>query len=267
IELNTLSAQYDLKNTPMEIRELKQLPLIGILIHMPGQKQPSLKLARDGSRTFIKLEDGVPVLQSRDGPSSSRVLSDSLVTRSATRRWRKFVYLGFFSILPSGIEHVLFVCALLIVASGAGLITGQLGIFAGSFIAVVVLMIQFSPPVSLNHAGTLATFSAAAVGMENVFTGNVARTRLWFIALCGALHGYHSSTVLKPFMLRSENALAAAGAYSLGILGAVALIAVVWSVLTGWLWTKKWYYNLITVPVSMGIVVLGIFFGLKAFPG
>ncbi|MBD3344939.1 MAG: hypothetical protein GF401_07745 [Chitinivibrionales bacterium] len=267
IELNTLSSDYELANTPVAIRELKQLPLVGVFLHLPGKERASLRLAKDGSRTFLKLENGMPVIQTDMKSAKDDVSFDSLVTVAAQARFAKFIHLGFFNIIPSGKEHVLFVLALLFIAVNAGMVARQVGLFAGAYIFALFLVTGGGLSISINHAEALVAFSAAAVGIENVFSRKLSHARLVFLPLFGFLHGYYSATLLTPFMLGTDSPLVVAGAYSLGSIGGIAMILCAGAALTVWFWKKEWYYSRITVPVSMGLALFGLFFGLKSLLG
>ncbi|MBO9499228.1 MAG: HupE/UreJ family protein [Novosphingobium sp.] len=178
--------------------------------------------------------------------------------------WR-FIGLGFEHILPSGLDHILFVIALAI--STPRLV--QLLKLATTFTVAHSITLSLAafgivrlPPAVVEPA---IAFSIAVVALLSVFRPEqkIRADRLALVFCFGLLHGMGFASALQETGLPRGQELPALGGFNLGIeFGQVAIIVAVLA-LVGLLRDKAHYRSHISSPINVCIAVVGLFWTVQ----
>ena len=180
-----------------------------------------------------------------------------------TNLWRAVV-LGFTHILPHGLDHILFVLGLFLLAPTARTLLLQVSAFtlAHSLTLGLALFGLVSLPGAVVEP--LIALSIAYIAIENLV---LAKFRPWRVALVfafGLLHGLGFAGALKEVGLpRSEFVTALIG-FNAGVeLGQLAVITGAFLAVGYWYGDRIWYRRRIVLPASACIAGLGVFWTVQ----
>ena len=208
------------------------------------------------------------VVTSPDGDPSSRLLSGGehldvplvgFAPEPLATTARRYVGLGFLHILPRGLDHVLFVLGLFLLADRMRPLLLQVSAFtvAHTLTLGASLLGWVSLPASLVEP--LIAASIVLVALENVVVGRLTPWRPALVFLLGLLHGLGFAGVLLELGLPPGQRIAALLAFNVGVeLGQLAVIGLAFALL-GWAWKRPWYRDRIVVPGSLGIAAVGLY--------
>lgn len=174
-----------------------------------------------------------------------------------------FLHQGIIHIVPLGLDHILFVISLAIVAMGFG----RLLIYVSAFTLAHTLTLGLATfgVVSISPAVVepLIALSIAVMALDNLRGARALRQRLGVVVFFGLLHGMGFAGALRELGLPQGQELSALLAFNIGVeIGQLLVIAAVF-LLTGWVRSKPWYHRRIVVPVSLFIGAVGAFWTLE----
>lgn len=187
---------------------------------------------------------------------------------------KSFVGLGAVHVF-GGIDHMLFVVALLLAAA---LGAGESGIRAGLIaVAGVVTGFTLGHSITLILAGldvvrvdariteSVIALSIVVVAVENIAAREI-RWRFWTASVFGLVHGFGFAYVLAETELPRRGTTLALVAFNVGIeLAQLAIVVVLYPALA-WSARKSWYRRAVLIPLSAAIATLSaIWFVKRAF--
>ncbi|HVS14064.1 MAG TPA: HupE/UreJ family protein [Thermoanaerobaculia bacterium] len=171
----------------------------------------------------------------------------------------RYLGLGFTHIVPLGLDHILFVLALFLLAAKARPLLIQVTAF--TLAHSVTLALSVLGVVSLPSAVVepLIALSIALVAVENLFT---ERLRSWRVAVVfgfGLLHGLGFAGVLSELGLPRGALASALIAFNVGVeLGQLAVVGVA-LLLVAPLRGTPWYRTRVVLPASAALAAIGLF--------
>jgi hypothetical protein len=173
-----------------------------------------------------------------------------------------------------GLDHVLFVVALLVAAALAATTTWS-GLVA---VAGIVTGFTLGHSVTLLAAGlglvaleprfteSVIALSIVYVGLENVF-GRAFRFRTLTACLFGLVHGFGFAAVLQVTELPARGAVWALLSFNVGIeLAQLAIVALIFPALA-LAARRSWYRRAVLVPLSLAVVALASAWFVKRAAG
>jgi hypothetical protein len=111
-----------------------------------------------------------------------------------------------------------------------------------------------------NIVEPLIALSIAYVGIENIFAHSLHKSRLVLVFLFGLLHGMGFAGVLAEFGMPPNAFATALISFNVGVeLGQIAVIIMMYLLVGLWFRVKPWYHQRITVPASLVISVIGLY--------
>jgi len=171
---------------------------------------------------------------------------------------RQYLYLGFIHIIPHGLDHILFVSGLFLLASHLSALVWQVTIFTVAHaitLSLAVFDVVSLPPQIVE---SLIAFSIVYVAVENVL---ISRLNFWRQAVVfgfGLLHGLGFAELLRGLGLPEHERLIGLVSFNLGIeLGQLLVIGLLLAAI-GWFRHRPWYRSRVTVPVSLVIAGIGL---------
>ena len=109
----------------------------------------------------------------------------------------------------------------------------------------------------------LIALSIAYVGIENVFSPSLHKSRLLIVFLFGLLHGMGFASMLADFGMPDDRFFTALISFNVGVeLGQIMVILVAFLLIGYWFRDKSWYRRVVVVPGSLAIGVVGLYLSL-----
>lgn len=180
--------------------------------------------------------------------------------------WRTVVIylrLGFVHILPRGLDHILFVLGLFLLAARWRPLLWQVSAFTLAHTVTLALATFGVVALPSSIVEPLIAASIAYVALENVFTDRLFAWRPALVFLFGLLHGLGFAGVLAELGLPRGRTMSALVAFNAGVeLGQLTVLAIAFAALGPWR-NRPWYRRRVVVPGSLAIAALGCWWALE----
>lgn len=175
-----------------------------------------------------------------------------------------YIPVGFDHILPKGLDHILFVLGLFFLTPKLGPLLWQVSAFTLAHTVTLALgalgWVTISPAV----VEPLIALSIAFVAIENIFSTNLHRWRPVVVFAFGLLHGLGFASVLQEFGLPQSQFIPALIGFNVGVeLGQLTVIALAFLAVGAWFGRKSWYRAAISVPASVLIACVGLYWAVE----
>ena len=110
----------------------------------------------------------------------------------------------------------------------------------------------------------LIALSIAYVGMENVFSKTLHKSRLLLVFIFGLLHGLGFAGVLSDFGMPKNDFVTALISFNIGVeFGQLAVLLLAFVLLRVWFKEQQRYREIIVVPGSIFIALIGSYWFLE----
>ena len=177
---------------------------------------------------------------------------------------RQLIVLGFTHILPHGLDHILFVLGLFLLATNLRTLLLQVSAFtlAHSVTLGLALFEVVSVPAAIVEP--LIALSIAYVAFENIVTTRLQPWRLLLVFGFGLLHGLGFAEVLASLKLPATNLASTLIGFNLGVeIGQVAVILCASVVVRALRLTAADYRRFVVRPASAVIGLVGLFWMIE----
>ena len=173
---------------------------------------------------------------------------------------RQYLVLGFTHIVPKGLDHILFVLGLFLLSVRTKPLLLQVTAFTVAHSLTLALSIYGVISLPAAIVEPLIAVSIAYVAIENLLTREYRTRRLLIVFGFGLLHGLGFAGVLTALGLPREQLSSALFSFNVGVeLGQLAVILAAMLGLGVWFSHKPWYRSRITVPASVAIALMGLY--------
>ena len=175
----------------------------------------------------------------------------------------QYLELGFTHIIPGGLDHILFVVGLFLLAIRWKPLLAQVTCFtlAHSITLAVAVLDIFTLPSSLIEP--LIALSIVYVGLENILRANLSKTRLAVVFLFGLLHGMGFANVLLELEISGRELVPSLLFFNIGVeLGQIAVLCAAFCAVG---WFRNWLHfkKAILIPGSAIISLVALFWTLQ----
>ena len=171
-----------------------------------------------------------------------------------------YVQTGFLHIIPKGLDHILFILGLILMSVRLKPLVLQVTVFTFAHSITLCLGVLGWVSLPLQVVEPLIAISIAYIAIENLFTSQITRARLPLVFAFGLLHGLGFATLLADFGLPTGQYLAALLWFNVGIeLGQLVILIAAYVSLTVWFSDQVAYKRFVTVPGSLTIALIGLF--------
>ena len=110
----------------------------------------------------------------------------------------------------------------------------------------------------------LIAASIAFIAIENIFSTNLHRWRPVVVFAFGLLHGLGFASVLQDFGLPQDQLIPALLGFNLGVeFGQLTVIALAFLAVGAWFRHKSWYRAAISIPASVLIACVGLYWAVE----
>ena len=178
-------------------------------------------------------------------------------------RWsiiRQYLVLGFTHILPKGLDHVLFVLGIFLLAVRLKPVLWQVTAFTLAHTITLALTIYGVVSLPPTIVEPLIALSIVYVAIENVFTDRLHAWRPLVVFCFGLLHGMGFAGVLSEIGLPRSEFVPALLAFNVGVeLGQLTVIFAAFLIVGLAFRDKPWYRGRVVVPGSVMIAAVGLY--------
>ncbi|WDE08380.1 HupE/UreJ family protein [Thalassomonas viridans] len=212
----------------------------------------SLALARP-YQTFILAGKTSETISLQQGGSFSGELAAKITT------FIDYTVQGVLHIIPKGLDHILFVLALFLLAGKMSTLLWQVSAFTLAHTITLALGIFGVVNLPASIVEPLIALSIAYVAVENIFALQLKKWRILVIFAFGLLHGLGFASVLLELGLAPGQYVLSLVAFNIGVeLGQIAVILLAFACV--WWWqSKDWYRQRIVQPLSLLVAVTGLY--------
>jgi hydrogenase/urease accessory protein HupE len=187
-------------------------------------------------------------------------LDRAVVPRSRWDIVQQYLVLGFTHILPKGLDHVLFVLGIFLLAVRLKPVLWQVTAFTLAHTITLALTIYGVVSLPSTIVEPLIALSIVYVAIENVFTDRLHAWRPLVVFCFGLLHGMGFAGVLREIGLPRSEFVPALLAFNVGVeLGQLTVIFTAFLLVGLPFRNKPWYRRRVVVPGSLAIAVVGLY--------
>lgn len=227
---------------------------------------PPVRLEVYRSDDEVPLTQGEPqtvLILQRGARSQPLPLSGPLAPSGTLEVAGRYLVLGFWHILPEGLDHILFVLGLFLPSTSFRPLLLQVTAFTAAHTLTLALSIYDVVSLPPRPVETLIALSIVYVAVENLLTSKLKPWRVGVVFAFGLLHGLGFAGVLRELGLPQEEYLPALLSFNVGVeLGQLAVILGAFLVV-GWMRHRPDYRRSIVIPGSLGIALLGLYWAAE----
>jgi hydrogenase/urease accessory protein HupE len=207
----------------------------------------------------------VVALWLKDGAASDRyVLGVGLQPPGRMEVIGQYIALGFTHILPKGLDHILFVLGLFLLATQLKPLLWQVTSFTLAHSITLGLSIYGVFSLPSNIVEPLIAASIVYVAVENMLTSSLHVWRVFVVFGFGLLHGLGFAGVLQEVGLPRSEFLTGLISFNVGVeLGQLAVISIAFLAVGLWFRNRPWYRARIVVPASGLISAVGLYWTIE----
>ena len=191
-------------------------------------------------------------------------LDQAVVPKGRWKTVRLYLGLGYTHIVPRGLDHVLFVLGIFLLAAGLRPVLWQVTAF--TLAHTITLVFTVYGVVSLPSAVVepLIALSIVYVAVENVLTTRLHAWRPLVVFGFGLLHGMGFAGALTGIGLPRSELVPALVSFNLGVeAGQLSVILAAFLVFGLPFRGRRWYRSRIVVPASLGIAAVGGYWSVQ----
>jgi len=175
----------------------------------------------------------------------------------------QYLMLGFWHIVPEGVDHILFVLGLYLLNARLRPLVWQVTAFTVAHALTLALATYDVIALPARVVEPLIALSIAYVAFENVATDQLRPWRPAVVFAFGLLHGLGFAGVLRELGLPAEERVTGLVAFNAGIeLGQLAAVAAAMATV-GWFSRRTWYRPRVGIPLSLAIGAIGVIWAIE----
>jgi hydrogenase/urease accessory protein HupE len=176
----------------------------------------------------------------------------------------QYLQLGFTHILPKGLDHILFVLGIFLLSLRLKPMLLQVTAFTLAHTLTLALTVYGLVALSPRIVEPLIALSIAYVGIENVVTRELKRSRVVLVFAFGLLHGMGFAGVLSELGLPRSEFLTGVVAFNLGVeAGQLTVIGLAFLLIALPFRRFPWYRARIVIPASLLIAAVGLYWAIQ----
>lgn len=171
---------------------------------------------------------------------------------------------GFEHILPKGLDHILFILGIFLLSTRIRPLLWQVTMFTIAHTITLGLSMNGFIELPANIVEPLIALSIAFIGIENILTPGLHKSRLFIVFIFGLLHGMGFASVLSDFGMPENDFATALISFNVGVeIAQVAIILMAYLLLAHWfrrkLANEQQYRRIVVIPGSLVIAIIGLY--------
>jgi hypothetical protein len=200
------------------------------------------------------------------GEESKRHTINSSDSDEAEGTWSaatRYLQLGISHIVPDGLDHALFVFGLFLLSTRVRALLWQISAFTAAHTITLALAGAGIITLSSTIVEPLIALSITYVAIENLLTDRMTSWRPTIVFCFGLLHGLGFAGALSDLGLPTNQFLISLLAFNTGVeIGQLTILMAVF-LLIGWAQHRRWYRPRVSMPCSLAIALVGLYWFLK----
>lgn len=193
--------------------------------------------------------------------------SDTTAVSTGEIVWQ-YLILGFTHIVPKGLDHILFVLGLFLLSLKIKPILLQVTAFTVAHSITLALSIYGVVSLPSSIVEPLIALSITYVAVENLFVKEYKPWRTAIVFAFGLLHGLGFAGVLEELGLPRSQFVPALVSFNVGVeLGQLSVITAAFLAVGLPFGAKQWYRKRITIPASVLISLVGLYWTIERIWG
>jgi len=221
-----------------------------------------LRFAASLGNVHLTISNPIKILVAPKSKSQNFSLTNKQVVLQADRTILnivEYIYQGFVHILPQGLDHILFVLALFLLATKTSTLLWQVSAFTLAHTITLALGIFGVINLPSNIVEPLIALSIAYVAIENIYQQKLSKWRLPVIFIFGLLHGLGFASVLIALGLPKSEYISSLISFNIGVEFGQVTVIVLALLATRWCTNKPWYRKRIVIPASTIISSIALY--------
>ncbi len=175
-----------------------------------------------------------------------------------------YLQLGFTHILPSGIDHILFIFGIYLLSPNLKTVFIQATAFTLAHTITLTLSTYEIVTVQSSIVEPIIAISIMFIAIENIFAREIKPWRIIIIFIFGLIHGLGFASGLKELGLPKSEFVTALVTFTVGVeLGQVSVILLAYFLIGKWFSAKQWYHQRIVVTLSLMIAVIALYWTVE----
>ncbi len=231
---------------------------------LAGDETPTLSLtepARPAPASADRAASGQPEPAPAAPERTKRELESS--NAAPVSVWR-MIAVGFEHILPSGLDHILFVLGLLLTSPSARRLVGELSVFTLAHSLTLALSAAGMVAVDGAIVEPLIALSIGALGAE-YFLRLPSFTRIVLVFGFGLLHGLGFASSLASTGLAAEDLWRSVLGFNLGVeLGQLSVAGAAWLAVRKWR-SQQWFQTRVLNAAASALLSVGVLWAVLRF--
>ncbi len=199
-----------------------------------------------------------------DKTSQPFSLTEVFTQQTAFEVLSVYVLSGFEHILPKGLDHILFILGIFLLSSHLRPLIWQVTMFTIAHTITLGLSMNGMIELPANIVEPLIALSIAFIGIENIVSSKLQKSRLFIVFVFGLLHGLGFASVLSDFGLPENDFALALISFNVGVeIAQLAIILVAYAIfaygIRHQLSNDQQYRQIVVVPGSLFIALIGLY--------
>jgi len=191
-------------------------------------------------------------------------LTEIVASQSIFEVITSYIVIGFEHIVPKGLDHILFILGLFLLSTTWPPLLWQVTMFTVAHTITLALSMNNIIELPANVVEPLIALSIAYVGVENILSKQLHKSRLILVFVFGLLHGLGFAGVLSDFGMPKNDFAVALISFNVGVeLGQLAVISIAFVLLRLWFKNQQVYRKMVVLPGSAFISIVGIYWFLE----
>ncbi len=175
-----------------------------------------------------------------------------------------YLQLGFTHIMPTGIDHILFILGIYLLSPNLKTVFIQASIFTIAHSITLTLSTYDIVYVNSSLVEPIIAFSIMFIAIENIFSKDVKPWRMVIIFIFGLVHGLGFASGLKELGLPKSEFVTALVTFTVGVeLGQASVILLAYFLIGKWFSAKQWYHRRIVVSLSLLITAVALYWTIE----
>ena len=171
-----------------------------------------------------------------------------------------YTKLGFEHIIPSGLDHILFIVGLYLLSPKLKNVIFQATAFTVAHTITLILSMKnliVAPPALVEP---IIAISIVFVAIENILISDLKPWRIGLVFLFGLVHGMGFASALNELGLPRDAFFTSLLTFNFGVeLGQISVILACYFLFGKWFSDKIWYRQRVVYPISIAIALVAGF--------
>ncbi len=196
----------------------------------------------------------------KDEMSEPFSLGEVFTRQPVSQVIKTYVVAGFEHILPKGTDHILFILGIFLLSTRMRPLLEQVTMFTVAHSITLGLAMNKIIYLPANIVEPLIALSIAYIGIENILSKDLHKSRLFIVFCFGLLHGMGFASVLNDFGMPDDDFMTALISFNVGVeLGQLSVIMLAFLTVGLWFRHSSRYRTLVVIPGSLVISLVGLY--------